>query len=75
MINDEAKKSYYFAVKNLPQLNSLGWIRGKKVAIINHTNSLQNALNEALNYQTTETHQKECEQLCLILISTVGKNF
>ena len=56
MINDEAKNSYYFAVKNLPQLNSLGWIRGKKVAIINHTNSLQNALIEALNYQTIETH-------------------
>ena len=56
MINDEAKNSYYFAVNNLPQLNFLGWIRGKKVAIINYTNSLQNALNEALNYQTIETH-------------------
>ena len=27
MINDEANNCYYFAVKNL---NSLGWLRGKK---------------------------------------------
>ena len=63
MINDEAKNSYYFAVKNLPQLNSLGWIRGKKVAIINHTTSLQNALNEALNYQTIETHPERISKI------------
>ena len=30
MINDEAKNSYYFDVKNLLDLNSLGWLRGKK---------------------------------------------
>ena len=63
MINDEAKNSYYFAVKNLPQLNFLGWIRGKKVAIINYTNSLQNALNEALNYQTIETHPERISKI------------
>ena len=56
MINDKAKSSYYFAVKNLLDLNSLGWFRGKKEAIINGVNSFQNALNEALNYQTIETH-------------------
>ena len=56
MINDKAKSSYYFAVKDLLDLNSLGWFRGKKEAIINGVNSFQNALNEALNYQTIETH-------------------
>ena len=30
MINDKAKNSYYFGVKNLLELNSLGWLRGKK---------------------------------------------
>ena len=30
MINDEASNCYYFAVKNLSELNSLGWLRGKK---------------------------------------------
>ena len=35
MINDEANKFQYFAVKNLSDLNSLGWLRGKKEAIIN----------------------------------------
>ena len=30
MINDEANNCYYFAIKNLSELNSLGWLRGKK---------------------------------------------
>ena len=30
MTNGEAKSCYYFAVKNLSELNSLGWLRGKK---------------------------------------------
>ena len=30
MINDEANNYYYFAVKNLSELNSLGWLRAKK---------------------------------------------
>ena len=52
MINDEANNYYYFAVKNLSELNSLGWLRGKKDAIINNDNSFKNALDDALNYQT-----------------------
>ena len=56
MINDESKNRYCFAVKNLLELNSLGWLRGTKEAIINGVNFFQNALNEALNYQTIETH-------------------
>ena len=34
MINDEANNYYYFAIKNLLELNSLGWLRGKKEVII-----------------------------------------
>ena len=30
MINDEANNYYYFAIKNLSELNSLGWLGGKK---------------------------------------------
>ena len=51
MINDEANNCYYFAVKNLSELYSLGWLRSKKEAIINGNNCFQNALNGALNYQ------------------------
>ena len=34
IINNEANNCYYSAVKNLSELNSLGWLRGKKEAII-----------------------------------------
>ena len=44
-------------------LNSLGWLRGKKEAIINGVNSFQNALNEALNYQTIETHAERVSKI------------
>ena len=55
-INDEANNCYYFAIKNLSELNSLGWLRSKKEAIIinnnnNNNNGFQNALDDALNYQ------------------------
>ena len=56
MGNDEAKNCHYFAVKNLPELNSLRWFRGKNESIINDDNSFQIALNDALNYQIIETH-------------------
>ena len=63
MINDEAKNCYYFAVKNLSELNSLGWLRGKKEAIINNNNSFQNAFNDALNHQTIETNPERILKL------------
>ena len=56
MINDEANNCYYFAVKNLSELNSSGQLRSKKEAIINGDNNFQNALNDALNYQNIETY-------------------
>ena len=52
--------TYYFAVKNLLELNSSGWLRAKKEAIINNNNNnstdndnnFEDALDDALNYQT-----------------------
>ena len=63
MINDEAKNCHCSAVKNLAELNSLGWLRGKKEAIFNDDNSFQNALNDALNYQTIETHPERMSKI------------
>ena len=59
MINDKTSNCYYFPVTNLLELNSLGWLRSKKEAIINGDNNFQNALNDALNYQTIETHSEK----------------
>ena len=69
MNNDEANNWYYFAVKNLPELNSLGWLRGKKEAIINNNNDnnnnndFKNALDDALNYQTIEKDPQRISKL------------
>ena len=63
MINDEANNCHYLAVKNLSELNSLGWLRGKKEAIINNDNSFQNALYDALNYQNTENCPRRISKL------------
>ena len=54
MSNDEAKNCYYFAVKNLSELYSLGWLRARKEAIINGDNNYQKDLDDALNYQNIE---------------------
>ena len=62
IINDEAN-NYYFAVKNLLELNSLGWLRGKKEAIINGDNGFQHALDDALNYQTIEKDPQRISKL------------
>ena len=57
---------------NLSELNSLGWLRGKKEAIINNNtdnnnnsnnNDFQNALNDALNYQTIEKDPERISKL------------
>ena len=58
MINDEANNYYYFAIKKLSELNSLGWLQAKKEGINNNNNNnnndFQNALDDALHYQTIE---------------------
>ena len=63
IINGESNNYYYFAVKNLPELNSLGWLRSKKKSIISGDNNFQNALNDALNYQNIETHPEGISKL------------
>ena len=63
MINDEANNFYYFAVKNLSELNSLGCLRGKKEAIINNNNNFQNALDDALKYQNIEKDPQRISKL------------
>ena len=65
MINDEANNCYCFAIKYLSELNSLGRLRAKKEAIINniYNNSFQNALDDALNYQTIEKNPQGISKL------------
>ena len=66
MINDEANNYYYFAIKDLLELNSLGWLQGKKEAITNNNNNSndsKNALNDALNYQTIEKDPQRISKL------------
>ena len=63
MINDEANNCYYFAVKNLSELNSSGWLRGKKETIISGDNDFENTLDDALNYQNIETHPERISKL------------
>ena len=51
----------------MSELNSLGWLRGKKEAIINGDNDFQNAVNDALNYQNIETHPERISKLKLYI--------
>ena len=67
MSNDEANNCYYFAVKNLSELNSLEWLRGNKEAIIINDNFFQNALNDALNYETIETNPEKISKFKLYI--------
>ena len=67
MINDETNNYYYFAIKNLSELNSLGLLQCKKEAIINksnnNNNNFQNALDDALNFQTIESNPRRISKL------------
>ena len=64
IINDnEANNCYYFAVKNLSEINSLGWLKGKKEVIINNDNSFKSALDDALNYQNIKTNPERISKL------------
>ena len=67
MINDEANNCYYFAVKNLSELNSSEWLRAKKEAIINGDADFEDALDDALNYQNIETHPERISKLKLYI--------
>ena len=63
MINDEANDCYYFAVKGLSELNSFGWLGGKKEAITDNNNSFKNSLDDALNYQTIKINRERISKL------------
>ena len=71
MIIDEANNYYYFAIRNLSELNSLGWFKDKKDAIINNNdnnnnnnnNNFQNALVDALNYQVIHNSPQRIPKL------------
>ena len=39
----------------MSELNSLGWLRGKKETIISGDNDFENALDDAFDYQNIET--------------------
>ena len=47
----------------MSELNSSGWLRGKKETIISGDNDFENALNDALNYQNIETHPERISKL------------
>ena len=63
MINDDDEKYYYFAVKSKLELYSSDWLKSKKESITNEDNCFQNALDDALNYQTFETHPERISKL------------
>ena len=56
MINDEANNCYYFAVKNLSELNSSRWLRDGDA-------DFEDALDDALNYQTIEKDPQRISKL------------
>ena len=47
----------------LEKIVRIKFLKGKKEAIINNNNSFQNALDDALNYQTIETHPERTSKL------------
>ena len=47
----------------MSELNSPGWLRSEKEAIINNDHSFQNALDDALNYQTIKTNPERILKL------------
>ena len=47
----------------MPELNSLGWLRGIKETIISGDNDFENALDDALDYQNIETNPQRISKL------------
>ena len=45
------------------ELDSLGWLRARKEAIIIDGNDFQKALNDALKYQNIETHPERISKI------------
>ena len=63
MISNEANNYYYFAVKSLLELNSLGSLRGKKETIISGDKVFENTLDDALDYQNIERNPQRISKL------------
>ena len=59
IINDESNKCYYFAVKNLSELNSLAKIE----TVINGDTDFEDVLDDVLDYQTIEAHPERISKL------------
>ena len=56
-------KNYYFAVKSKLQLYLCEWLRRIKESITNEDNCFQNALDDALNYQTIKANPERISKL------------
>ena len=53
-----------FCCKKLLELNSSGWLRAKKEAIINNNkNNFEDTLDDALNYQNIEIRPERISKL------------
>ena len=61
--DDDNDKYYYFAVKSKLELYSSKWLRNKKESITNENNCFQNALDDALNYQTIKANPERISKL------------
>ena len=61
--DDDDEKYYYFAVKSKLELYSSEWLRNKKESITNEDNCFQNALDDALNYQTIKANPERISKL------------
>ena len=77
MISSKANNYNYFAVKKLSEFNSSGWLRGKKETITSGDNDFQNALDGALNYQSTENDPQRISKLkpCINTYNWKGIDF
>ena len=64
MINDDDdEKYYYFAVKSKLELCSSECLRSRKESITSEDNCFQNALDDALNYQTIKVNPERISKL------------
>ena len=68
------KKYYYFAVKSKLELYSSEWLRSKKESITNKDNCFQNALDDALNYQTIKANPEIISKLKVYINQYNWKN-
>ena len=63
MINDDDENYYHFAVKSKLELYSSKWLTNKKEEITNGDNCVQNALNDALDYQSVKKDPQEIQKI------------